>query len=270
MMKVDEVVIPNAPRRMVLGGLLSTGISAAGGRALAQGSDVKTEVQQGDPLCPPEQIVYRPKDTRGLIEAKRARFRPRSTDFPGLLITTAKRFVGVNRSNNHDQVADFLEVFNLPFEQRMAPHGELKPLAFCAAGVGYTAAIGYLSQWGEQYDDLHKMDAIRGALPELDHYHFYPSPSVADMYYVALGKGRWVARGAKSPEPGWLVVYDWKRRQHQDHVGIIQAVEANRLHTIEFNTSTGLPGDQSNGGHVAERERPLDGTVLGFINTSLN
>jgi hypothetical protein len=60
-----------------------------------------------------------------------------------------------------------------------------------------------------------------------------------------------------------------KRRRQPDHVGLVESFSAGTPQTIEFNTTSGAAGSQSNGGLVARRQRPLNKQVAGFIRPEL-
>jgi hypothetical protein len=109
----------------------------------------------------------------------------------------------------------------------------------------------------------------RTYLADIDHHHFYPSPSVLDMWRVANGKRRWKAEdGSVTPKPGWLVVYKFGRPA--DHVGLVKSANTSTLVTLEFNTvPDNAIGDDRNGGMVAEKRRTRgNGRILGYIDTS--
>jgi hypothetical protein len=219
------------------------------------------ERQRGDIKLTAEMIQFDPIAVQGLVTQTKATFRTRNPDFPTALLGAAQSLVGINRSSDAAKVSEFLELFNLPF----AIDG--KPLPFCAAGLSFAAATAYANFWGTQLTDVSRLSVLRGALSEIDRYHFYPTPSVVDMYYVARGKRRWVDRSSGlKPKAGWLVVYDWEKNGGKDHVGIVEEVADNTIHTIEFNTSS---KNQGNGGSVAQRERKSDATVSGYIRTDI-
>jgi hypothetical protein len=244
--------------------LSATAIMTGIATCLAQGAtEIVSEKQQGDPAVDPEILQFDPYKVQSLLGATKAEFRGRSNTFSKILIEHAQGFVGINRAQNKDQIGEFLEVFDLPFAMGN------QPVPFCAAGLCNAAALAYLEFWGEQVNDSNRLAMIRGALEELDKYHFYPSPSVIDMYYVALGKRRWRGRQDVDPsniQTGWLAVFDWNKSGGAKHVGIVTGVSGGKLDTIEFNTSDNNPG---NGGRVAVKKRTLDSTVTGFIRTDL-
>jgi|SRR5579862_1183695 len=150
-----------------------------------------------------------------------------------------------------------LEVFDLPFQTSAD-----KPVPFCAAGLVYITAVAYLQHWGQEAS----FENLQGVLPEIDHYHFFPSPSVWDMYYVALGKRRWVPVGSSIPRPGWLVIYDFGKGA--DHVGLVLSATAQGIHTFECNTSGTVNGSQQNGGVITTKNRGFQ-NVKGYIRTDL-
>jgi len=226
--------------------------------AQSEGWESFVEVQRGDGLLPPERVKLDPGKIEKLLSAEvRAEFRPRDTSFLTNLLTVAGKHVGNSRDKTRDRIAEYLDVFELPF----AVDG--KPTPFCAAGIVYASAQHYV----EQYKISSKLSGLRSVLAEIDRYHFYPSPSVWDMVNVAKGKRKWKAFTPQiTPKPGWLVVFDWNKRGNADHVGIVTEKVGSILNTIEFNTSDDNP---SNGGRVARKKRPWDKSLLGFIATDL-
>ncbi|ANP45690.1 hypothetical protein ATE48_07020 [Candidatus Viadribacter manganicus] len=232
--------------------------------AKAQSDDTFDEDQRGDPDIAYETVRVDPEKVAALSSNQvRATFNPANADFATSLLATADRFVGVSRANNENQVIAFLDLFDLPFRDN---RGEFVP--YCATGLAYTAALAYYEFWNVGQTTTNVM-TIRQSLPELMRYHFYPSPSVIDMYYTARGMRRWRdasnADARPTPKPGWLVVYSFGREA--DHVGIVESADATTLNTIEFNTTNGLSGSQRNGGMVARRTRPYGQNVKGFIAT---
>ena len=57
------------------------------------------------------------------------------------------------------------------------------------------------------------------------------------------------------PQPGDLIIFDWNANQIPDHVGIVESVTDNIIHTLEGNVS-----DQAQA-----VSRPRDNKILGFI-----
>ena len=67
-------------------------------------------------------------------------------------------------------------------------------------------------------------------------------------------RGQWMGRDY-IPNPGDIVFFDWNGDGISDHVGIVERVEGNNLHTVEGNTSDS----------VAQRVRQLNSpTIMGF------
>lgn len=85
---------------------------------------------------------------------------------------------------------------------------------------------------------------------------------VLDAKAGANGFEKWSStRGGVGP--GWLILYDWDGDGVSDHVGIVRGFTPTTVKTVEGNTSSGNSGSQSNGGMVANRERPL-ALILGY------
>lgn len=220
-----------------------------------------TEEQRGDPDLPRESISLDAEAIQNRVTGL-ASYRNRldSATMAATVFAIAKPMIGWSRAETPERIADILDVFDLQFKD---DKGRFVP--FCAAGVAYAFAAAYLKSWGV----ASSTNALRGALQEIDRYHFYPSPSVMDVYYVARGKRRWVdaVPGKVTPKPGWLVVYDWSGTQRgADHVGLVTGLDAQGLHTIEFNTSQ---QNQKNGGQVAARTRQYNKFVRGFVRTDI-
>jgi hypothetical protein len=195
----------------------------------------------------------------------RATFNARNPDFGAALLKVARRYVDMDREKNKDQIVAFLDMFDLPFSTKKAD-GTDDYTAYCACGISYAAAQAYQEFWTPQAAST-QITQLRGSLPELDHYHFDPTPSVRDMQLVAMGKRRWYSARGKpesrpTPKPGYIVIYKFDQGYH---CGIVESATKTRLTTIEFNTTSGIAGDQRNGGVVAHRTRPYGEHVEGFI-----
>lgn len=245
-----------------------TALTMRGGPALAleeapdQDDKVLTEAQSGDPATPAETLTYNPIDVqRAIVGQKKAAFVPRITDIRSDLVAGAVTHIGKSRTNNRVEITKWFDVFDLPFDL------DGKPLPFCATGLSYVAASLYARKDGKTMLDT---QTLRNYLGDVDHHHFYPTPSVLDMKLVAQGKRRWISRaqatGQLAPRAGWLVVYDWNGDGHPDHVGLVESLQGTDLHTIEFNTSD---ANATNGGAVARKIRPLGKRIQGFIRPEL-
>ena len=237
-------------------------------RSYAAESAKVIETQRGDVGLPTESMLYDPAAISAIIDtSKRATFEERDIDFRQHLIDEAATFVGDGRDNTPDKISDFLELFRLPLKY---DNGRFVP--YCAAGVAFAAASAYAKMLKMNFDEINKVSRFRSILADIEHWYFYPTPSVYSLYHVSEGTGRWISASPSSkpvPKPGWLVVYDWSRGTNFEHVGIVESVskDADVLHTIEFNTTEGGKGSQANGGKVARRTRVYDDTVRGFVKT---
>lgn len=255
----------NQNRRSIL---VFAGATLAGSPLLLRAQDVMLdevkEYQRGDPKAPREYVSFSPSKVAANVKDTKADYLPKQNDFGELLLDEASRYIGFNRQNNRDALADMLEVFGLGFADSKG-----KPYAFCAAGIGYVAAKVYAKSRAK---NVSYKDVVQ-CLGDIDHYHFYPTPGVVNMVTVASVHGRWipvasVVSGKSKPLPGWLVVFKWNRTDH--HIGILKSISGKMLKTVEFNTSPeGVKGSETNGGTVAERNRSLDNFVLGFINSGI-
>jgi len=252
----------NLTRRTVLGGLIATSATMTPSlRARTEDSGVVHELQRGDPDASYEGIDVDKAAIRELTDPSRATFEPRSDDFLKMMAATSAEFVGATRANAHDKIAQMLELFDLPFQDQTSG----KVIPFCASGLAYITALAYLRLWKHDVN----LSRLRGALAEIDHYHFFPSPSVWDMFNVALGKHSWVPANPQTtlPKPGWVVIYDFGKGA--DHVGLVLSADKYQLHTFECNTSGKVDGSQQNGGVIANRDRDWK-HVKGFIRTDLH
>lgn len=241
--------------------LLAETVSAAADEARDQADTLLREPQQGDPQLTGETLIYNPVAIQRLVLAgRRAAFESRIESIRTDLVAAAATHVGESRTGTRDQIEKYLALFDLPFEAG----GNVIP--FCAAGLSYVTA----SLYAQRHHETISTATLRNYLGDIDHHHFYPSASVMDMKYTAMGKRRWLARGEAVgdllPRPGWLVVYNWDGDGKSDHVGLVESLAGGMLNTIEFNTSS---QNDSNGGHVSRRRRALNHTVEGFIRPEL-
>lgn len=233
----------------------------------AEAAGEGTELQRGDPEIADETLFFNPIGVQELVWGeKKAAFQPRILQFQDDLVNAASDYLGMTRAANRADIAKMLGLFDLSFADANG-----KPLPFCAAGLSYVATRMYAKQSGIAD---YSASSLQNYLGDIDRYHFYPSPSVADMQYVAMGKRRWLSRESAiarkiQPKPGWLVIFNWDRKGVPDHVGLLEKVSGNVLKTIEFNTAATIDGNQVNGGAIARRERPYDDRVQGFIQTEL-
>lgn len=72
-------------------------------------------------------------------------------------------------------------------------------------------------------------------------------------------------QATSAPQPGDLVFYNWPDSVNRiQHVGFVEAVEPAAIVTVEGNTTSGVAGNQSNGGGVWRRRRARNSSVVGF------
>ncbi len=247
----------NPTRRSILLGTLASPLAAR-----AQDNDtlgtLLTEQQQGDPGTPPESVTIDPGRIDALTSAKTlGAFRERDAGFGERLVAVSERFVGFDRTKNRSAITDFLDLFDLPFEHS----GGFT--AYCAAGLGYVAALAYTEFWGRTARTP-SITRLRQALPVIERYHFRPTPLVKSMVSDARKKGRWRTK----PKEGYVVVYSFDGGVY-NHCGVVKSVAPTHIVTIEFNTSNGRRGDQRQGGMVAERTRRQGPLVAGYIATDI-
>lgn len=79
--------------------------------------------------------------------------------------------------------------------------------------------------------------------------------SCGALMNAAQEDGSWVTGNYK---PGDVVIYDFPGGAATDHCGIVESVSSNYVTCIEGNTGT---NDESNGGEVMRRTRPLSQVV---------
>ncbi len=229
-----------------------------------QGAGQIMEAESGDPDAPPEVLdVNRASIEKLLPKLRRTRGDHKDDRTIALAtLATAKTYVGVTRANQPEQVAKMLKLFDLPLRYA---NGEFIP--YCASGLSFSACQAYCETDPKQsFDPNQPLDAFRRVLPDINKFYFKPHPACIEMVNDAKTRGKWLPTAGNTPQPGWLVFYDWKSDGHPNHVGMVDSAEADGLHTVEFNTSISEGGNRSNGGAVALKKRALH-FVLGYIKT---
>jgi hypothetical protein len=244
-------------RRAIIQGAIG-GLTSYPLRAGAQDVDeVLREEQRGDVSAAYETLTYRRSAIQALYDPSLATFEPRAPDFKKLVLDAAEPFRGFSRDTQPDAIKTMLELFELSFCDE---HGKFVP--FCASGLAYIVALGYCKYW-KRTDT--KLSTLRSALADIEHHHFFPSPSVRHMLNVADAKNRWKPKTAMNlPDPGWIVIYDFGKGA--DHVGLVLNANASGLETFECNTSGVINGNQRNGGVITIKNRKYT-NVRGYINT---
>ena len=222
-----------------------------------------TERQKGDPDASYETVTFDPASIRSLVSGSgKAVFERWEPNLPLAMIATARTFLGKSRETSPDDISDFLRLFKLPLKN------EKGYVAFCAAGVSFCALLAYVNALSISYEPTTQAKTFRKYMPDLENYYFYPTVSCVDMYHIAAGKHRWIDYKPSTviPRPGWIVLYDWASSGTPDHCGLVFRASAQKLFTVEFNTSGKAGGSQRDGGTVSEKERDYT-HVKGFVVT---
>jgi hypothetical protein len=226
-------------------------------------TDFVTEAQRGDPDSVDEYVTFSPERIRQtVVKTGKATFEGWEGNVPHATVSVARRFLGRSRKADPAQIAEFLDLFGLPLKS------EKSYVPFCAAGLSYCALLAYTEALNQQLGPAERLGHFRKLMPDLDHYYFYPTVSCIDMYHIAAGKRRWVDHRSEPsviPKTGWIVLFDWNKRNSPDHCGLVQEANKEKLFTVEFNTSV-ENGSQRDGGTVAEKTRSYD-YVVGFVVT---
>lgn len=91
--------------------------------------------------------------------------------------------------------------------------------------------------------------------------HFAYCPSHVNWFKK---RGQWYARGAATPQPGWIIFFKNSGSSEACHVGIVQYASRGYVYTIEGNTS-GASTLVSNGGGVCNKKYSLTSSyILGY------
>lgn len=169
----------------------------------------------------------------------------------------------VSRKNKATQVLEFLDIVD--------EKGIGTP--FCAAGVSYAACRAYCDlKESVKYDPDHiteeRKSTFKTKLTTINAHYFFPNSAVRIIKRHAIEHNRWADRST-TPLPGWLVVYSWKTGETLgNHIGIVDEVKngGKSLITLEYNTTMQVgSGSERDGGHVAEKYREVNDTVLGYV-----
>ena len=160
--------------------------------------------EQGDPDATLDPVVYdadivaeliSPISTKGFVTIDPI------PDFLAKLVAVATEFDGKNRYDDPEVVATMLNLFGCPFKYSNGQY-----VAFCAAGIGYCAALAFARSAKLKTDN----GTLRQILPTIDFFNYYPSPGVLNMSQVARGKSRWIAPHSNTTAAkGSLVIFDW-------------------------------------------------------------
>lgn len=156
------------------------------------------------------------------------------------------------RENNNDNRSEQIDAIEREWG--------LLGLAYCAMGECHVFAKALCLLLGRPADAATITAAVHH---DLSHY-FDPSPSCQDMVDAAVKRGSW-RRDIRNAKPGDLVFFSWNGTSHASHVGMVKRVlPVGSVATIEWNTTPGPGGNQSDGGGVYERTRGQS-VILGYL-----
>lgn len=103
-------------------------------------------------------------------------------------------------------------------------------------------ARGYKANYQDAYCDI----TVSAAFIKLGAVDLIGGPECGVEEHVKLFKkaGIWEEDGTVTPQPGWLIVYNWDESQqpndgYSDHIGVVEKVSGGKITTIEGNTSGG-------------------------------
>lgn len=174
------------------------------------------------------------------------------------LLKVCSEYLGIDRSNNLDQVSRFLKLFNLDVRdgKRWMP--------YCAAGLSFAAAKNLCNLSDIKYDANNALGVFKSVLPTIRNRYFLPSPSCFRIRDHAIKQNKWLVNSAanrKLVKPGYLILFQFDSDTLPDHIGIVKSIDSDSVQTIEFNTGD---VDNINGGAVARKDRPFK-VIQGFI-----
>lgn len=220
-----------------------------------------SEKLSGDPGSIEEDLIYSPTHVDLAIDSARGIGIPKpSAEFAAELMRVSASYVGMTSSEHREEIIKWITLFRIPPLQE---NGSLQK--FCAAGLSWASCQAYcnIDPGRRAYNEQSSQDVFYDTLSDINQFYFKPHCSVNMMMKDAQGRNTWKPSSV-NPKPGWLVVYDWNQDGWPDHIGLVQQRDDNILFTIEFNTTSGRSGDQSNGGRVASRRRELK-FIKGYI-----
>lgn len=106
-------------------------------------------------------------------------------------------------------------------------------------------ARGYAMNYQDAFCDA----TVSAAFIKLGAVDLIGGPECGVEEHVKLFKkaGIWEEDGTVTPEPGWLIVYNWDESQqpndgYSDHIGVVESVSGGKITTIEGNISGGKVG----------------------------
>jgi hypothetical protein len=162
-----------------------------------------------------------------------------------------------SRKKDPAQIDEYLNLFDLDpdkdLRQGTGKTGELIP--FCACGLSYVASLAFA-----HIPNLTQLAVVKQAAVSVTRSHFLCDPCVAEIRDDAKRRNTWRAPSV-APKPGWLIHYRFPKG---NHIGIVRDFRGDTIETVEFNT-TGLTGDERNGGCVLVKTRPNNESIKGYV-----
>jgi len=231
----------------------------------AQAQEQLEEEQAGDPDRPPRTVVFNPKAIDVVVDpGKSLGLRKDPQQIAQQILRIGESNVGISEDSNPEFVETLFKVLNVPSRKN---DGTLQP--FCAAGVSFAACTAYcdIDPSKISHDETNVVRVFRDVLSDINKFYFLPHCATRYMVEDSKRRGTWVdaSRNRVAAHPGWLAFFSWRRNKLPNHVGIVKSSHGG-LKTIEYNTSSGSGGSQSNGGVVASRDRTADmDYVMGYI-----
>jgi hypothetical protein len=260
-------------RQFLTTGLLATAFAKSADDLLAQPAPDRqlssSEVEIGDPGGPSEVLRFNSSFVEQFLHPRAAPIRKEPKKVALRMLEIASAYVGMDRGNAPNQIAEFLQLFGLNLKYA---NGQFTP--YCAAGLSYCACKAYCETEPPQpVDPEDPIPDLRNVFAALNEYFFRPSPACRVIMNDAQHRGTWVTKAdaeRANAQSGWLALFDWIGDGQPHHIGIIEASLSHDFSTVEFNTShldvgSGSTANQ-NGGAIAKKHRSLE-YVLGFVRT---
>lgn len=239
--------------------VVGASLAIAGSSFIRLGSNARAQALEeeglnGDPNIPLEYLSYDSLSIDLMTDASRSIGvdKPKQA-LADEILSVALSYVGFNERRNASEIELWLAIFGIPTRRE---NGRLQK--FCAAGLSWAACQAYCNISPSQlpYNQESKKEIFSEVLPDLNRFYFRPHCAVRKIKEDAERRQTWKPqRASTAPKPGWLVIFDWDGDDQPNHIGLVRGTSENKLLTIEFNTTTGSGGDQSDGGGVYIRER---------------
>ncbi len=260
--------LPPLTKRQLLRKLALTGtalwITGIDRSLLFGAPEIFSEEEQSDPDVQPEKLRFVPAEAEKPLQFKSKGPLKNREELAKRILTVSKSYADamVSRATTPGQVDQFLSLFGLHIRYENGSY-----IPFCAAGLSFAACRAYCDLVPTvSYDPDEPIPVLKSVLTDINRHYFKPSPAVRYIMDDAKTRGTWRSPDNGSAQPGWLVIFSWRRDGVPNHIGLVDAVSTNELSTVEFNTTVKTSGSQSNGGAVARRARQMK-YALGFVKT---